>query len=102
MHTINKERRRISYCISLKVVKVLIESIVPSSSLAEWPNVFNCAEMDAVNQALNNGVRLDNLQLYTVYTKSGDSVAMCGNCFYSFANGNVSNAYENGFYMLGG
>ena len=79
-----------------------LEALVPSESLASWNNVYNCAEMDAINQALNKGSNLEYLQLYTVYTKTGNPAVMCENCFYSFANGNVSNVYESGFYMIGG
>ena len=65
-------------------------------------NVYNCAEMDAVNQALNNRAELGDLQDYTVFTDSGRSAAMCGNCYYAFANGTVDNVYESGCYVIGG
>lgn len=82
-------------------INAQLESLVPSDSLTGWSDVYNCAEMDAINQALNDGSNLRNLQIYTVYTKTGDSAVMCSNCFYTFANDNISNVYESGFYVLG-
>ena len=46
----------------------------------------NCAEVDVVNQALNNGANVNNLYLYTINTKKHESKAMCENCIYTFAD----------------
>jgi len=78
-----------------------LQSIAPSSSYYDW-NTFNCAEMDAVNQALYDGAYLGDLQMYTSYYDTRDAAAMCANCFETFSNGRVQNVYETGYYVLGG
>ena len=63
--------------------------ILPEKSLNNY-RLGNCAEVDAVNQALNNGANINNLYMYTIDVNSGTAKAMCGNCSYTFA-GNVAN-----------
>ena len=46
----------------------LLESWLPESSLNQY-RLGNCAEVDAVNQALNSGADVSNLYLYTINTK---------------------------------
>ncbi|WP_416054401.1 RHS repeat-associated core domain-containing protein [Pectobacterium carotovorum] len=52
---------------------------MPSPSLERWP-VQNCAEFKGVNQALLDGARLENLEVHTVKTISGEAFPMCSNC----------------------
>jgi len=50
----------------------------------------NCAEVDAINQALNNGSSLHNLRITTIFAidqkhaKIGDYKLACENCTYAF------------------
>lgn len=49
----------------------------------KWPNTANCAECDAVNQALHNGAKWDDIQIHTIKrTESGDwvDVIRCDEC----------------------
>ena len=62
-----------------------LESWLPERSLNQY-RLGNCAEVDAVNQALNHGADINNLYLYTINTKSYASKAMCENCAYTFAD----------------
>ena len=65
-----------------------------NNSLASWLSVQslnqyrigNCAEVDALNQALNNGADVKNLYLYTINTKNQITKAMCEYCVYTFAD----------------
>lgn len=62
--------------------------ILPKSPLNKFP-VGNCAEVDAVNQALNDGASLSNLHLTTIHTtkkKFGEYKPSCANCIYTFKN----------------
>ena len=52
---------------------------MPNPSLEKWP-VANCAEFNAVNNALNAGSRIANLTVATINTKTGEAMAMCRNC----------------------
>lgn len=52
---------------------------MPSSSLERW-DIENCAEFKAVNDALNAGAKIKNLEVHTVLTKNGESFPMCQNC----------------------
>lgn len=60
--------------------------LLPKTSLNKYP-IGNCAEVDAINQALNNGADIKNLHLTTIHvTKSrfGDYKESCENCRYAF------------------
>lgn len=60
--------------------------ILPKSSLNKYP-VGNCAEVDAINRALNDGADLRNLHMTTIHaTKSqfGSYKVSCENCKYAF------------------
>ncbi len=64
-----------------------------SDSKENW-SVDNCAEVDAVNTALNDGAQLKNLHMYTIWLEdgeidgvkhyAGDEKAACENCTYAF------------------
>ncbi|WP_276571679.1 RHS repeat-associated core domain-containing protein, partial [Coprococcus comes] len=65
-----------------KLNETLAEAL-PKQSLNQY-RVGNCAEVDAVNQALNNGSFMENLYIYTINTKTGVGKQMCENCVYTF------------------
>lgn len=74
------------------------EGILPKHSLNDY-KVGNCAEVDAINKALNDGAKLENLHLTTIYTTSsnmGKKKTACKNCTYSF-KGKVKRNYT-GWY----
>ena len=60
-------------------------SWLPESSLNQY-RLGNCAEVDAVNQALNSGANASDLYLYTINTKNNVSKPMCENCIYTFGD----------------
>lgn len=62
-----------------------LESWLPESSLNQY-RLGNCAEVDAVNQALNSGANASDLYLYTINTKNNVSKPMCENCIYIFGD----------------
>ena len=47
-----------------------------------WPNIANCAECDAVNQALHNGAKWEDIQIHTINIKDGimTDVIRCPEC----------------------
>ncbi len=57
-----------------------LRSRMPSPSYKPWP-VANCAEFNAVNNALLNGARsLDDLAIYTIRTRNLVPIPRCSNC----------------------
>lgn len=62
------------------------KGILPRESFNNYP-LGNCAEVDAINNALNAGAKLQNLTMLTVYTykrRFGVSKESCENCTYAF------------------
>lgn len=62
------------------------EGILPKQSLNAYP-IGNCAEVDAVNRALNAGAELGNLHMTTIHTTKkqfGKYKRACENCTYTF------------------
>lgn len=60
--------------------------ILPKSSLNRFP-LGHCAEVDAINNALNDGAKLSNLHIYTIGTTKkdfGTAKCACENCTYAF------------------
>lgn len=60
--------------------------ILPKKPLNDYP-FGNCAEVDAINSALNAGAKLGNLTLTTIHTSDkgfGDPKKACKNCTYTF------------------
>lgn len=60
--------------------------LLPTTSLNKYP-VGNCAEVDAINQALNDGANISHLHITTIYTtksKFGLYKKSCENCKYAF------------------
>ena len=67
--------------------------ILPERPLNKYV-VGNCAEVDAVNNALNDGAKLENLYMSTVYTTNssfGDLKCACENCTYTFKEKIIEN-----------
>lgn len=59
--------------------------LLPKESLNHLP-VGNCAEIHAVNKALNDGASLDNLKMFTIHTTKanfGKAKPACRNCTYT-------------------
>ncbi len=59
--------------------------LLPKESLNRFP-LGNCAEMHAVNKALNDGADLKNIKLYTIHTTKrdfGKPKESCENCTYT-------------------
>lgn len=59
--------------------------ILPKNSLNKL-DVGNCSEIDAVNQALNAGAKLENLYISTIHTTAkqfGQSKKACKNCTFA-------------------
>lgn len=52
--------------------------------------IINCAEFKGVNDALLNRSRLENLDVHTVRTKSGNPMCRCGNCQVTCQGVNVT------------
>ncbi len=61
----------------------LLASWLPEKLMNGY-RIGNCAEVDAVNQALINGTNVSNLYLYTINTKQNIPKEMCANCIYTF------------------
>ena len=57
---------------------------LPDATLDSRYRVGNCAEVDAINQALNSGANVGDLYMYTINTKDGAPKPMCNNCIYTF------------------
>ena len=69
----------------IHIFNLSLESWLPESSLNQY-RLGNCAEVDAVNQALNSGANASDLYLYTINTKNNVSKPMCENCIYTFGD----------------
>lgn len=72
--------------------------ILPSVSLNGY-RIGNCAEVDAINNALNAGAKLENLHISTIHTTAssfGKPKESCLNCTYSF-KGKVKRNYTGWF-----
>ena len=67
------------------MLNLSLESWLPESSLNQY-RLGNCAEVDAVNQALNSGANASDLYLYTINTKNNVSKPVCENCIYIFGD----------------
>lgn len=69
--------------------------ILPEKTISGYA-VGNCAEVDAVNNALNAGSKIENLQMMTIHaTKNsfGDLKPACENCTYAF-KGRIKGNYS--------
>lgn len=76
----------------------IMSDILPEQSLNRY-KVGNCAEVDAVNQALNNNANLEDMYIYTIDTTTDKfkiptnsfrtPKPACENCTYTF-KGKVS------------
>ncbi len=52
---------------------------MPEVSLHKWP-VANCAEFNAVNNALHAGVKIENMTIYTNISNDMPPFPRCDNC----------------------
>ena len=62
------------------------KGLLPKESLNGYA-LGNCAEVHAINKALNDGAKLCNLVMYTIHTTKssfGKSKPACKNCTYAF------------------
>ena len=62
------------------------KGLLPNASLNKYP-VGNCAEVDAVNRALNDGSSIANLHMTTIYSTKGQFgkyKKSCENCIHAF------------------
>jgi len=59
------------------------------SSLEDWP-IENCAEFNALNNALLGGAKVENLTAHTVIVKSGENFPRCNNCMITTYGLNVT------------
>ena len=60
--------------------------LLPKDSLNQYP-LGNCAEVDAINNALNDGAKLENLHIFTAHVtkgKFGQAKCACQNCTQAF------------------
>lgn len=59
------------------------KGVLPDKSLNNYPSPWNCAESDAINNALNSGAKLENIHIYTIDTTKnnfGKDKPSCANC----------------------
>ena len=64
------------------------DGLLPDKSLNAYA-LGNCAEIHAINKALNDGADLSNLKLYTIHTTRnsfGKPKPACENCTYALKN----------------
>lgn len=62
-----------------------LRSKLPANT--QWPNTANCAECDAVNQALHAGVSWDKIQIHTIDIRPNGTmtdVIQCSECLDIF------------------
>lgn len=67
--------------------------ILPETSLNNY-EVGNCAEVDAINNALNDGAKLGDLYISTIHTTEsefGNLKKACENCTYTFKGRIIQN-----------
>ncbi|MCC5618653.1 hypothetical protein LC605_26900 [Nostoc sp. CHAB 5836] len=63
---------------------------MPNPSLTDWPDVANCAEFKAVNNALLNGANIEDLEVHTIRTWTGEAFPRCANCRITIDDANVT------------
>jgi hypothetical protein len=61
----------------------------PSPSLEPW-QVANCAEFKAVNNAMLDGANIEDLEVHTVRTRTGEAFPRCKNCRITTDGTNVT------------
>lgn len=66
-----------------KTVNEQLKKLLPKESLKEW-STTNCAECEALNNALNAGAKLENMEMHTLQIdkKTGTYIEVnkCANC----------------------
>lgn len=69
--------------------------LLPKSSLNDFP-LGNCAEVDAINRALNAGVKIGSIQIKIIRTTKnhfGNNIRSCKNCTHAF-KGKIKRNYS--------
>lgn len=69
--------------------------LLPTEKIAKY-DIGNCAEVDAVNKALNHGAKLKNLVMKTIHTTKssfGENKVACANCTATF-KGKIKKNYS--------
>ena len=64
-----------------------LKRILPEKSLNDYLTTWNCAETDAINQALKSGANLKNIRIYVVNVrpdKFGTKKKSCENCTFIY------------------
>lgn len=69
-----------------------LRAVMPNESLNNYPTPWNCAEADAINQALYAGASLSDIHIYTISTAArgrgdneyGHDKRSCENCTFAF------------------
>lgn len=64
-----------------------LKKILPSKSLNNYFPPWNCAESDAINQALHDGSKLKNMHIYVIDSsrnRMGKDKKSCKNCTDAF------------------
>ena len=77
----------------------ILEKILPEEPLNDLPTSWNCAETDAINRALHDGVRLENMRIYTIDTRPksmGVPKKCCENCTCAY-KGRIKKNYTGWF-----
>ncbi len=62
---------------------------LPEGGLEFW-DICNCAEFKAVNQALNSGSKMKDLEVHTVRVSTGQAAKRCRNCEVTTKGTNVT------------
>lgn len=71
-----------------EIIHPLLKKRMPNPSLMMRP-VANCAEFNAVNNALLNGSKINNLSVATYRIREGTPFPMCPNCRVTIFGSNV-------------
>ncbi|MCV3212365.1 YwqJ-related putative deaminase [Plectonema radiosum NIES-515] len=90
---VNTKTGKVYYGTSGKPLPTTIDEYLaermPSPSLEPW-EVSNCAEFKAVNNALLDGANVEDLEVHTVRTKTGEAFPRCQNCRVTTDGTNVT------------
>lgn len=69
-----------------KLAKDTKDNIYADRESFELWSVDNCAEINAVDQALKNGANMEDIFIRTVNFKTGEFAEFCDNCKITFNN----------------
>ena len=71
--------------LSGEAINPTLQTWMPEQTLNKYP-LGNCAEIDAINQALNAGACPQDIYMYTINTRTFAPKPMCENCMYTLLN----------------